>query len=395
MPGALTGIKVLDLTRVLAGPFCTMVLADLGAEVIKVEVPETGDDSRSFGPFIKGESTYFMSLNRGKKSLTLNLRHPEGKTILKDLAKRVDVLIENYRPGTMKKLGMDYPVLSVENPRLIYAALSGFGQNGPYKDKPAYDFIVQGMGGVMGLTAHPGGQPTRVAVGIGDMTAGLFAAIGILSALRERDVSGRGQMVDVAMLDCQVSLMENPLVRYLATGEVPRPIGNTHPTANPMGAYPTRNGNLIIAIGNDSLWKTFCHTVGTEEWIQDERFLSNAKRTENIAQLGELLAQLFRSRNTTEWIELLEKAGIPCGPINSVDQVAHDPHVAFREMIVSVPHPTAGEVKMSGLPIKMSRTPGIVQTPPPVLGEHTDEILQKLLRYDSQRIEALRKEGAI
>lgn len=395
MPGALTGVKVLDLTRVLAGPFCTMVLADLGAEVIKIEVPETGDDSRSFPPFIKGESTYFMSLNRGKKSLTLNLRHPKGKTILKDLAKRVDVLIENYRPGTMKKLGMDYPVLSVENPRLIYAAVSGFGQNGPYKDKPAYDFIVQGMGGVMGLTAHPGGQPTRVAVGIGDMTAGLFAAIGILSALRERDVSGRGQMVDVAMLDCQVSLMENPLVRYLATGEVPRPIGNTHPTANPMGAYPTKDGNLIIAVGNDSLWKTFCHSIGKEEWIQDERFLSNAKRTENIAQLGELLAQLFRSRNTTEWIELLEKTGIPCGPINSVDQVAHDPNVAFREMIVSVPHPTAGEVKMSGVAIKMSRTPGGIASSPPRLGEHNHEVLKNFLGYSLERIETLEKEEVI
>ncbi len=395
MSSALAGVRILDLTRVLAGPFCTMVLADLGAEVIKVEMPGTGDDSRSFGPFVKGESSYFMSLNRGKKSLTLNLRSQEGKAILKDLVRKVDVLIENYRPGTMKKLELDYPVLAAENSQLIYAAISGFGQNGPYHGKPAYDFIVQGMGGIMSLTAHPGGPPTRIQVGIGDITAGLYTTIGILAALKEREVSGKGQMIDVAMLDCQVSLLENPLARYFATGEVPQPMGNIHPTINPTGAYSTKDGYLIIAVGNDNLWKTFCKAVDREQWIDDERFLTNAKRTENIAQFCELLEELFRTRKTADWIDLLEEAGIPCGPINTVDQVANDTHIAFREMIVSVEHPVAGEVKMSGVPIKMSRTPGYVAAPPPILGEDTDEILQNLLGYSSNKIEALKQKRVI
>jgi len=395
MGKALDGIRILDLTRVLAGPFCTMVLSDLGAEVIKVELPGTGDDSRSAGPFIKGESTYFMSLNRGKKSLTLNLRHQEGKAILKELVRRVDVLIENFRPGTMKKLELDYSLLSAENPRLIYAAVSGYGQSGPYRGKPAYDFIVQGMGGVMGLTAHPGGPPTRVPVAIGDITAGLYAAIGILSGLRERDRSGKGQMIDVAMLDCQVSLLENPLARYFATGEVPVPIGNIHPTLNPMGAFPTQDRFIIIGIGNDTLWKKFCEVVDKKQWIEDERFITNAKRTENSAQLVELLEELFRTRKTADWLAVLENAGIPCGPINTVDEVANDPHLGFREMIVSAQHPIAGEVKMAGVPVKMSRTAGTVDSPPPILGEHTDEILQNLLGYPVDTIKALRHEGII
>lgn len=395
MPKALDGVRILDLTRVLASPFCTMVLADLGAEVTKVETPGTGDDSRAFVPFVKGESTYFMSLNRGKKSITLNLRHQDGKAIFKEFVKRTDVLVENFRPGAMTKLQLDYSVLSAENPRLIYAAISGFGQSGPYQQKPAYDFIVQGMGGIMSLNAHPGGQPTRVPVAIGDITAGLFAAIGILSALKEREVSGQGQMIDVAMLDCQVSLLENPLARYFATREVPQPIGNIHPAISPMGAYPTGDGYVIIAVGNESLWKTFCQVVNRKEWIEDERFITNAKRKENSAQLGELLVELFHNRNTADWVELLENAGIPCSPINTVDQVANDPHIALRKMIISTEHPVAGEVKMAGVPIKMSRTPGAVDTPPPLLGEHTDEILQKILGFDRRRIDSLRQKGVI
>jgi CoA:oxalate CoA-transferase len=395
MGKALDGIMILDLTRVLAGPFCTMVLADLGAEVIKVELPRTGDDSRSAGPFIRGESTYFMSLNRGKKSLTLNLRHQEGKAILKKLVRKADVLIENFRPGTMKKLELDYPILSNENPRLIYAAISGYGQSGPYRGKPAYDFIVQGMGGVMGLTAHPGGPPTRVPVAIGDITAGLFAAIGILSGLRERDRSGKGQMIDVAMLDCQVSLLENPLARYFATGEIPVPVGNIHPTLNPMGAFPTKDRYIIIGIGNDNLWKMFCEVVDKKQWIEDERFITNAKRTENSAQLVELLEGLFRTRKTADWLALLENAGIPCGPITTVDEVANDPHINFREMIISTQHPVAGEVKMAGVPIKMSRTPGAVGAPPPILGEHTIEVLENLLGFQSDKIETLRSKGIV
>jgi len=390
----LAGVRILDLTRVLAGPYCSMVLADLGAEVIKIEPSGTGDDSRAFGPFICGESTYFLSLNRNKKSLTLNLKTDGGKSILKNLAKHVDILIENYRPGTMKKLGLDYATLSVENPKLVYAAISGFGQEGPSKDKPAYDFIVQGMGGIMGLNAHPDGPPTRVPIGLGDITAGLFTAVGILSALRERDLSGKGQMIDISMLDCQVAILENPIVRFFA-GETPQPIGNTHPTISPTGGFPTRDGYLILAIGNDQHWKVFCQVVDRPEWIADSRFSSNSKRTENMPALRELLEELFSEHETGYWLGIIEKAGIPCGPVNSIEQVVRDPQIGFRNMITSVKHPVAGEVKMSGIPIKMSRTPGGVTLPPPTLGQHSVEILKSYLKFTDETIEELKRSGVL
>ncbi len=394
MSKALTGIRILDLTRILAGPFCTMVLADLGAEVIKVEPTGTGDDSRSFGPFIKGESTYFMSLNRNKKSLTLNLRHPEGKSILKQLVRHVDVLVENYRPGAMRRLKLDYPVLAEENPRLIYAAISGFGQDGPYREKPAYDFIVQGMGGMMGLNAHPDGLPTRVPVGLGDITAGLFAAVGILAAVIEREISGRGQMIDVAMLDCQVAILENPIIRFFS-GETPKPLGNIHPTISPTGGFPTKDGYIIIAVGNNNQWKNFCQAVKREKWISDPRFITNAKRNENMPELRELLEELFGGHNTAHWMELLEKVGIPYGPVNSIEQVANDPQVAFREMIVSLRHTVAGDVKMSGIPIKLSRTPGHAVVPPPTLGQHNTNVLKSFLGFTNNKIDDLKQKGVL
>jgi len=390
----LAGVRILDLTRVLAGPYCSMVLADLGAEVIKIEPSGTGDDSRAFGPFIRGESSYFLSLNRNKKSLTLNLKTDDGKSILKNLVQQVDILIENYRPGTMKKLGLDYATLSVENPKLIYAAISGFGQEGPSKDKPAYDFIVQGMGGIMGLNAHPDGPPTRVPIGLGDITAGLFAAVGILSALRERDLSGKGQMIDISMLDCQVAILENPIVRFFA-GETPQPLGNTHPTISPTGGFPTRDGYIILAIGNDQHWKVFCQVVGRPEWITDPRFSSNSKRTENMSALRELLEELFSQHESDYWLSVIEKAGIPCGPVNSIEQVVRDPQIGFRNMITSVNHPIAGEVKMSGIPIKMSRTPGGVTLPPPTLGQHSTEILKFYLKLTDETIGQLKRSGVI
>jgi CoA:oxalate CoA-transferase len=390
----LTGVRILDLTRVLAGPYCTMVLADLGAEVLKIEPSGTGDDSRAFGPFICGESTYFMSLNRNKKSLTLNLKTAGGKSILKELAKQVDILIENYRPGTMKKLGLDYSTLSVENPKLIYAAISGFGQEGPSKDKPAYDFIVQGMGGIMGLNAHPAGPPTRVPIGLGDITAGLYTAVGILSALRERDLSGKGQMIDISMLDCQVAILENPIVRFFA-GETPKPLGNTHPTISPTGGFPTQDGYIILAIGNDQHWKVFCQVVGRPQWISDPHFSSNSRRTENMPALRVLLEQLFSEHETAYWIGIIEKAGVPCGPVNSIEEVVRDPQIRFRNMITSVNHPVAGEVKMSGIPIKMSRTPGEVTLPPPTLGQHSTEILKSYLKLTDETIEELQRSGVL
>jgi CoA:oxalate CoA-transferase len=390
----LTGVRILDLTRVLAGPYCTMVLADLGAEVLKIEPSGTGDDSRAFGPFIRGESTYFMSLNRNKKSLTLNLKTAEGKSILKELAKQVDILIENYRPGTMKKLGLDYSMLSIENPKLIYAAISGFGQEGPSKDKPAYDFIVQGMGGIMGLNAHPAGPPTRVPIGLGDITAGLYTAVGILSALRERDLSGKGQMIDISMLDCQVAILENPIVRFFA-GETPKPLGNTHPTISPTGGFPTQDGYIILAIGNDQHWKVFCQVVGRPQWISDPHFSSNSRRTENMPALRVLLEQLFSEHETAYWIGIIEKAGVPCGPVNSIEEVVRDPQIRFRNMITSVNHPVAVEVKMSGIPINMSRTPGGVTLPPPTLGQHTIEILKSYLKLTDETIEELQRSGVL
>ena len=389
----LSGVRILDLTRVLAGPYCTMVLGDLGAEIIKVEPSGTGDDSRAFGPFIRGESSYFMSLNRNKRSLTLNLKTAAGKDILKKLAQQADVLIENYRPGTMKKLGLDYTVLSAEHPRLVYAAISGFGQEGPSKDKPAYDFIVQGMGGMMGLNAHPEGPPTRVPIGLGDITAGLFMAVGILSALRERDRSGQGQMIDISMLDCQVAILENPIVRFFA-GETPKPIGNTHPTISPTGGFPTKDGYVILAIGNDQHWKVFCEAVGRPEWVDDANFCSNAKRTENMPTIRILLEQLFAEHETSYWLSLIEKVGIPCGPVNSIEQVVNDPQVQFRNMITSVDHPVAGKVHMSGIPIKFSRTPGGVTLPPPTLGQHSIEILKTHLKLSDEAIEELKRGGA-
>jgi CoA:oxalate CoA-transferase len=371
-----------------------MVLADLGAEVIKIEPSGTGDDSRAFGPFIRGESSYFMSLNRNKKSLTLNLKTADGKSILKELAKQVDILIENYRPGTMKKFGLDYSTLSIENPKLIYAAISGFGQEGPSKDKPAYDFIVQGMGGIMGLNAHPAGPPTRVPIGLGDITAGLYTAVGILSALRERDLSGKGQMIDISMLDCQVAILENPIVRFFA-GETPKPLGNTHPTISPTGGFPTQDGYIILAIGNDQHWKVFCQVVGRPQWISDPRFSSNSRRTENMPVLRVLLEQLFSEHETAYWLGIIEKAGVPCGPVNSIEEVVRDPQIGFRNMITSVNHPVAGEVKMSGIPIKMSRTPGGVTLPPPTLGQHSTEILKSYLKLTDETIEELQRSGVL
>jgi CoA:oxalate CoA-transferase len=394
MSKTLQGLRILDLTRVLAGPFCTMILADLGAEVLKIEPSGAGDDSRSFGPFMNGESTYFMSLNRNKKGITLNLRHKEGKAILKQLVKQADVLVENYRPGTMKKLELEYPVLAAENPRLIYAAISGFGQEGPFKQKPAYDFIVQGMGGIMSLNAHPGGAPTRVPIGLGDITAALYATIGILAAVQERERSGRGQMIDVSMLDCQIAILENPIIRFFA-GDIPKPIGNTHPTISPAGGFPTKDGYMIITVGNDNHWKMFCRAFQREEWITDSRFVTNAKRTENMPQLRELIEELLCKRSTGHWVEILEKMGIPCGPVHSIEEVVNDPNVASREMIVSLKHPVAGDVKMSGMPIKLSRTPGEISVPPPMLGQHNAEILKTLLGFTDEKINDLKSMGVL
>ena len=395
MPGALTGIRVLDLTRVLAGPYATMVLGDLGAEVIKLEQPGTGDESRNFGPFKNGFSLYFMSVNRGKQSLTLDLKAPQGKEIFLELVKQSDVLVENFRPGAMKKLGLDYETLKQSQPSLIYAACSGFGQTGPYAERGAYDMIIQGMGGIISITGEPMRPPVRVGTSISDITAALFTAIGILSALRHRDRTGEGQLVDVAMLDSMVAILENAIVRHFATGEIPQPLGSQHPAITPFEAFESADAYIIIAIGNDSLWEKFCQHVERLDLVSDERFATNASRTTNHDQLHPILAEIMRRRTTDQWIEGLDALGVPCGPINTIDKVVNHPQILAREMIAKVSHDITGSVEVPGVPIKLSKTPGQVTTPAPALGEHTAKILTGLLGKSPETVDKLEQEGVV
>jgi CoA:oxalate CoA-transferase len=392
---ALEEIVVLDLTRVLAGPYAAMVLADFGANVIKIEPPVVGDDSRAFGPFVGKESVYFMSLNRGKRSLTLNLKEPEGVSLFKELVKKADVVLENYRPGTMEKLGIGYEELRKINPGIVYAACSGFGHSGPYSTKPAYDVIVQGMGGIMSITGQENGEPTRVGASVGDITAGLFTVIGIMMGLYQCELTGVGQKVDVAMLDCQVAILENAIARYLVSGSVPQPIGNRHPSITPFEAFKACDGYVIIAVGNDKLWAEFCKLIERPDLVSDPRFINNPSRTAHQKDLKAILDKVFLTKTVAQWLEELDKAGIPCGPINSVDQVMADPQVLARNMIVETNHPVAGPIKMAGIPIKLSETPGSVDIPAPLLGQHTDEILKQFLFMSDEEISRLKQAAVL
>ncbi len=387
---ALEGIRILDLTRVLAGPYATMILADLGAEVIKLELPGRGDDARAFPPYVAGESAYFMSLNRNKRSMTLNLKQEAGKQLFRDLIKKVDVVVENFRPGAMKRLGLGYETLKEINPRLIYAAASGFGHTGPYRERAAYDAIVQAMGGVMSITGPAGGPMTRIGTSMGDITAGMFTAIGILAALRHRDQTGQGQMVDVAMLDSQVAILENAIARFAVTGDIPEPIGNRHPSIVPFESFTTADSQIMIAAGNDVLWAKLCETLGVEDLIEDPLFVSNELRIDNYDELRPLLAAPILTKTTQEWQTILDNAGVPNGPINNVAQILQDPQVQAREMIVPVKHPTAGTLKMPGIPIKLSETPGSIRQSAPLLGQHTIELLTDVFGYSAEEIEALK-----
>ena len=383
---ALEGLRVLDLSRVLAGPFSTMVLGDLGAEIIKIEQPGVGDDSRAFGPFIGEESSYFMSLNRGKKSITLNLKDDADRAVFIDLVKESDIVVENYRPGTMAKLGFEYEDLKKVNPRIIYAAISGFGHSGPYSTRPAYDMIVQAMGGIMSITGEPGQAPVRVGSSIGDITAGIFGTVGILAAVEARHTTGEGQKVDVAMLDCQVAILENAIARYLVNGEVPVPLGSRHPSITPFQAFPTKDYYVTMSAGNDALWAKLCNVMGTPELINDPKFATNRDRNDNVVELSEIISKISVTKTTAEWMDVLEKGGLPVGPINTVDKVVHDPQIEARNMIVEVEHPVAGKMKFAGNPIKLSATPGEVTVPAPTLGQHTDEILKDLLGWSEDQI---------
>lgn len=393
--GALEGLRVLDLTRVLAGPYATMVLADLGADVVKVEMPGTGDDARAYPPHVAGESAYFMSLNRNKRSLALDLKNPAGRALFLALAQQADVLVENFRPGTMARLGLGYDELAERNPRLVYPAVSGFGQTGPYGPRAAYDAVLQAMGGIMSITGPEGGPPTRVGTSIADITAGLFSAIGILAALHKRAETGEGQMVDVAMLDCQVAILENAIARYAATGQAPGPMGNRHPAIFPFEPFDTSDGQLMIAAGNDALWAKLCGVIGRPELATDERFATNPLRHQNYASMRAILAEALAQRPTAAWQRDLDAAGIPNGPINNVADVVHDPQVRAREMIQEVEHPVAGRTLLPGVPIKLSATPGSIRRPAPRLGEHAAEILADWLGYDADEVARWRAQGAL
>ncbi len=397
MAGPLEGIRILDLSWILSGPFCSMVLSDLGADVIKIEQPGTGDKARGNGPFLGEYSAYFMGINRGKRSVALNLASPRGKELFIDMVRQADVVLENFRPGAMDRLGLGYEALQHHNPRLVYAAISGFGQTGPYARRPALDVIVQGMGGMLSVTGDAGGPPVRPGASLGDITASLFAAIGILAALHERERSGRGQAIDVGMMDCQVSILENALGRYFATGEVPGPLGTRHPVATPFQAFETRDGHVTVAImgGPVDQWPLFCAAIDHPELIDDERFDSGWLRTQNYAFLEPVFEEAMRRKTTQEWIDELSAMGIACGPVQDIAQVVADPQVAHRRMVTEVAHPVLGQVKATGNPVKMSRTPSEPQGPAPDLGEHTAQVLRELLGLSAQEVDALAAEGVV
>lgn len=378
-PAPLTGVTVVDLTRVLAGPFCTMMLLDLGARVIKVERPETGDDSRQIGPFVGGRSAYFLSLNRGKESIALDLRDDDDRALFERILGRADVLVENFRPGAMERLGLGWEQLHARHPRLIYAATSGFGQSGPYAPRAAYDMVVQAMGGLMSITGQPGAPPTRVGTSIGDLAAGLFTALGIVSALHARASTGVGTFVDVSMLDCQVALLENAIARYAATGEAPEPLGSRHPSIAPFQAFASADGHVVIAAGNDGLFASLAETLERPDLLADPRFASNPARIEHLDALQGEIERATRTRTTAEWLERLHAAGIPCGPIQRVDEVLADPQIRARNMVVHVDDPELGAFPVAGNPIKLTGVDDpATRAPAPVLDGDRERLLRWL-----------------
>jgi crotonobetainyl-CoA:carnitine CoA-transferase CaiB-like acyl-CoA transferase len=396
MNSPLEGLVVLDFTRVLSGPYCTMQLADMGARVIKVEQPGKGDDTRAWGPpFLNGESAYFLSINRNKESLTLDLKHPEATRIIDVLLERADVLVENFRPGTMDRLGLSYEAVSRRFPRLVYCSISGFGQTGPRTSEPGYDAVVQAEGGLMSITGDAEGQPFRLGVAIADIVSGMFAVQGIAFALLARERSGKGQLVDVGMLDATAALLTYQAGIYFATGKTPGRMGNRHPTIVPYETFAASDGDFVIAVGNDEQWRRFCAITGLERLAADERFATNRARVTNYETLRPLLADALRSRTRAEWVDRLRPAGVPCGSVREVAEVLQDPHLAARGMIQELEHAVAGPMRVTGVPIKLSDTPGSVRTPPPLLGQHTTEILRSDVGMSEEQIERLRGTGAI
>lgn len=394
--GPLDAIRVLDLTRVLAGPYCTMFLGDLGAEVVKVEQPGVGDDTRGWGPpFAGGESAYFLCVNRNKKSVTIDLKSADGIALVRRLAENADVLIENFRPGTMQRLGLGEENLRATNPKLIYASLSGFGADGPMRDFPGYDLIVQAWGGLMSITGMPDGDPTKVGVAIIDLVAGLMLGKSITAALFAREKLGVGQRIDTSLLEAEVACLINAGSNYLIGGKVPGRWGNAHPTIVPYQSFQTADSYLVIGVASEGIWRRFCQAIGKIELADDPRFAKNANRVENRAALIAILTEMFRSRDNETWLRLLNEAEVSCAPIQTIDQVFAAPQVRHRNMLVEVEHPTAGNVRMAGIPVKFSVTPASVRLPPPLLGQHTEEVLKSWLGTDDKTIADLKRKKVV
>ena len=389
--GPLSGITVLDLSRVLSGPYCTMQLADMGARVIKIERPGAGDDTRAWGPpFIKGESAYFLSINRNKESITLNFKHPEGRKILDDLIARADILVENFRPGTMDDMGLGYEALHARHPRLIYTSISGFGHTGPARERAGYDAVLQGEAGIMSITGPAEGSGYKVGIAIADLASGLFAAQGTLLALYAREKTGVGQHVDVAMLDSVAALLTYQAGIYFANGEPPKRAGNAHPTVAPYETFRAKDGDVILAAGNDDLWKKFCKVADLEAHVADPRFATNRERVRNYAALRPIVAEAFLTKTRDQWLALLNDAGIPAGPVRDLHEVLTDEQLIARDMVHTLQHATAGMVQVLGVPVKLSDTTGSVRTPPPALGEHTDRVLTEYLGLSPAKVTELR-----
>ena len=395
--GPLAGLRVLDLTWVLAGPYASMVLCDLGAEVVKVERPPDGDVARTTGPFVNNESAYFQSVNRGKRSIAIDLRGERGKSLFLDLVEKADVVMENFRPGVMERLGLGYADLAKMNPRIVYAATSGFGQTGPQREKPALDIVVQGMGGVMSITGYPDEPPARVGTSVGDISAGLYTAIGILAALREREASGEGQLVDISMLDCQIAVLENAVVRYFTTGKEPTRLGTRHPSATPFQAFPTSDGWLVLALawGVENQWALLCSALERVDLIDDPRFDTSFKRTENHAELEPELFAAMRTRPTAEWVAMFEGYGMAVGPLNTVGEAVSQAQIEARGMIAEVEHPVAGKVKMAASPLRLSRTPGQVRGAGPMYGADTWDVLTEWLGLSAEVVDDLASAGVV
>jgi len=405
--GALSHLRVLDLSRVLAGPWSGQILADLGADVIKVERPGAGDDTRAWGPpFLKdayGENTseaaYYLSANRNKRSVTIDFTQPEGQRLVRELAARSDIVIENFKVGGLAAYGLDYASLKAVNPRLIYCSITGFGQTGPYAKRAGYDFMIQGLGGLMSLTGRPEGEagagPVKVGVALTDILTGLYSTVAILAALAHRDQAGIGQHIDMALLDVQVACLANQAMNYLTTGNAPRRLGNAHPNIVPYQDFPTADGDFILTVGNDGQFRKFAEVAGQPQWADDPRFATNKQRVANRAELIPLIRQATVFKTTAEWVAQLELAGVPCGPINDLAQMFQDPQVLARGLALSIPHPLAGSVPQVASPIRLSETPVEYRQAPPLLGEHTEAVLSELLGLDEQAVRQLRAAGVL